>query len=63
MFVLALPVEVPRRFDSTQPWFPHSVEYFDVHVSSNLPIYRNYVLHVHLITIEVGIVRGGSGSC
>ena len=32
-FVHALPVEAPRRFDLTQPWFPRSGEYFDVHIS------------------------------
>ena len=60
--IVVIPVGVPKRFDSILPWFPRSGECFNVHISADPSVYRNYVLHVHFITVEVGIVRRSAGN-
>ena len=61
--VIILPAGAPKLFDLARPLFPRSGECFDVEISRNPLMYRSHILHVHFITVEVGVVRRGAGRC
>lgn len=58
--VFALPVGAPKLFDSIRLSFPHSGEYFCAKISRIFSGLYGDVLHVHFITVEVGVVRRGA---